>query len=50
MPQMAPMMWLVLMITFMITFLLMNSMNYFSMLYKYKNFKKYNKNTLKWKW
>nr|WIL10227.1 ATP synthase F0 subunit 8 [Stenocladius sp. 2 XYG-2023a] len=50
MPQISPLMWLNLMIMFVITFMLMNSMNYFTKLYKYKNKKKYNKNSLKWKW
>nr|WIL10214.1 ATP synthase F0 subunit 8 [Stenocladius bicoloripes] len=50
MPQMAPMMWLMLMVTFLITFMFMNSMNYFSTLYKFKKMKNYSKLMMKWKW
>nr|QNP10035.1 ATP synthase F0 subunit 8 [Ochthebius delgadoi] len=53
MPQMAPMNWLVLFITFSMIFLMFNSMNYFS--FKYNNLNKnklFNKKLIKlnWKW
>nr|AML25630.1 ATP synthase F0 subunit 8 [Staphylinidae sp. BMNH 1274679] len=51
MPQMAPMNWLSLFIMFTITFLIFNSMNFFSFFYNYK-LSKFNKTTklINWKW
>nr|AOY39083.1 ATP synthase F0 subunit 8 [Ericmodes sylvaticus] len=51
MPQMAPLSWLMLLFFFITVFLIFNSMNYFSFLYKIKT-SKISKNLLKynWKW
>nr|ARH54876.1 ATP synthase F0 subunit 8 [Brachypterolus vestitus] len=51
MPQMAPLNWLILFIYFTIVFLMFNSVNYFSFLYKPKT-KTPSKNKIKfnWKW
>nr|ALO77221.1 ATP synthase F0 subunit 8 [Phycosecis limbata] len=52
MPQMAPLSWLTLFISFTIIFLLLNSMNYFCFNYKTnlinKNFTKKHSNNWKW--
>nr|YP_010545941.1 ATP synthase F0 subunit 8 [Triplax ainonia]UYG49576.1 ATP synthase F0 subunit 8 [Triplax ainonia] len=51
MPQMAPMNWLALFIYFIVIFMMVNSLVYFSFLYKPKQGKSH-KNLLKinWKW
>nr|ARH53795.1 ATP synthase F0 subunit 8 [Curculio elephas] len=52
MPQMSPMSWLTLYFMFIIIFLLMIILNYYSFLYNPKNklnLKK-NKNLINWKW
>nr|YP_010240636.1 ATP synthase F0 subunit 8 [Aleochara postica]QTG39873.1 ATP synthase F0 subunit 8 [Aleochara postica] len=51
MPQMAPLNWLFLFLMFTITFMIFNSMNYFSMMYSFK-IKKFlkSKKLLNWKW
>nr|AFQ62389.1 ATP synthase F0 subunit 8 [Kateretes pedicularius] len=51
MPQMAPLSWLSLFFYFTLIFLMFNSMNYFSFIYKNKS-SKLNKSMLKysWKW
>nr|AML25904.1 ATP synthase F0 subunit 8 [Staphylinidae sp. BMNH 1274207] len=51
MPQMAPLNWITLFIYFSFIFMLFNSMNYFSFIYKSKtsNIKKLI-NKLNWKW
>nr|YP_001974569.1 ATP synthase F0 subunit 8 [Rhagophthalmus ohbai]BAF52862.1 ATP synthase F0 subunit 8 [Rhagophthalmus ohbai] len=51
MPQMAPLMWMNLMIIFISTFLIINSINYFSFNYNSKNIKMIKKVKLtNWKW
>nr|ALO71129.1 ATP synthase F0 subunit 8 [Staphylinidae sp. 1 EF-2015] len=51
MPQMAPLNWLVLFIMFIITFLLFNSLNYFSFKYSPKsNLSKKIISEINWKW
>nr|ALO70639.1 ATP synthase F0 subunit 8 [Ischnosoma splendidum] len=51
MPQMAPMNWLSLFIYFSIIFMMFNTLNYFSFLYKPKTFTfKVNKTIFNWKW
>nr|YP_009441737.1 ATP synthase F0 subunit 8 [Silvanus bidentatus]AOY39282.1 ATP synthase F0 subunit 8 [Silvanus bidentatus] len=51
MPQMAPLNWLTLFFLFLIIFFILNSMNYFSFLYKYKTSKFLKKSSqLNWKW
>nr|YP_009185830.1 ATP synthase F0 subunit 8 [Euryusa optabilis]ALO70561.1 ATP synthase F0 subunit 8 [Euryusa optabilis] len=51
MPQMAPMSWLNLFIMFTITFLIFNSLNYFSFLYPPKSMKLMKMLTKNnWKW
>nr|AXS65407.1 ATP synthase F0 subunit 8 [Cucujoidea sp. 18 KM-2017] len=51
MPQMAPLSWLTLFISFTLIFILFNSMNYFSFLYPIKK-SSIIKNNIKinWKW
>nr|ALO76642.1 ATP synthase F0 subunit 8 [Nigidius sp. NIG01] len=51
MPQMAPMSWALLMIMFIFTLLIFNSLNYFSFLYppKFLKIKKIN-TMINWKW
>nr|WJW73284.1 ATP synthase F0 subunit 8 [Pygoluciola sp.] len=51
MPQMAPLSWLNLFMFFIMIFVLLNTMNYFSLMYKnkYFNIKKIKKMIL-WKW
>nr|YP_009440938.1 ATP synthase F0 subunit 8 [Sinodendron yunnanense]AKN01375.1 ATP synthase F0 subunit 8 [Sinodendron yunnanense] len=51
MPQMAPMNWLILFFLFIITFIIFNSLNYFSFIYspKLTTFKK-KMSKLNWKW
>nr|YP_011017548.1 ATP synthase subunit 8 [Himaloaesalus gaoligongshanus]QCU46382.1 ATP synthase F0 subunit 8 [Himaloaesalus gaoligongshanus]WQF69237.1 ATP synthase subunit 8 [Himaloaesalus gaoligongshanus] len=51
MPQMAPMSWVLLMLIFVLSFMIFNSMNYFNFKYNPKtiNFKKMKK-TMNWKW
>nr|ARH54653.1 ATP synthase F0 subunit 8 [Scirtes orbicularis] len=52
MPQMAPMMWLLLFIIFLLTFIFFNLLNFFSSM-KFNNMKlKFEKknNFLSWKW
>nr|ALO70391.1 ATP synthase F0 subunit 8 [Bisnius sordidus] len=51
MPQMAPLNWLSLFISFILIFLLFNSLNYFSFKYNSKpsNFIK-NQKKINWKW
>nr|QEJ81594.1 ATP synthase F0 subunit 8 [Asymmetricata circumdata] len=51
MPQMSPLSWLNLFIYFILIFMIFNTMNYFSFLYKNKklNFKS-QKKQLNWKW
>nr|YP_010165973.1 ATP synthase F0 subunit 8 [Stictocephala bisonia]QRV59920.1 ATP synthase F0 subunit 8 [Stictocephala bisonia] len=50
MPQMSPMWWMTLMLTFNSLFIVINSTTYFN--YKFKNMseKKTKKNKLNWKW
>nr|AXS65743.1 ATP synthase F0 subunit 8 [Staphylinoidea sp. 13 KM-2017] len=51
MPQMAPLNWLILFIYFSFIFILLNSLNYFSFLYKIKN--NFSNKIIKknsWKW
>nr|YP_009422160.1 ATP synthase F0 subunit 8 [Aquatica lateralis]BBA21823.1 ATP synthase F0 subunit 8 [Aquatica lateralis]BDE56936.1 ATPase subunit 8 [Aquatica lateralis] len=51
MPQMAPLSWLNLFIYFAMVFILFNTMNYFSLLYKNNNTKQTKKMKLiSWKW
>nr|UYI30628.1 ATP synthase F0 subunit 8 [Aquatica sp. q XF-2022] len=51
MPQMAPLSWLNLFIYFAIVFIMFNTMNYFSLLYKNNNLKqKTIKKIISWKW
>nr|QYC35484.1 ATP synthase F0 subunit 8 [Cyphonocerus sanguineus klapperichi] len=50
MPQMAPLNWLFLMIAFIMIFLVFNSMNYFSFMYKPKPMTMTIKSSVKWKW
>nr|YP_009940454.1 ATP synthase F0 subunit 8 [Luciola unmunsana]YP_010538697.1 ATP synthase F0 subunit 8 [Luciola parvula]QNZ92070.1 ATP synthase F0 subunit 8 [Luciola unmunsana]UYE92308.1 ATP synthase F0 subunit 8 [Luciola parvula] len=51
MPQMAPLNWLNLFIFFLMVYMLFNTMNYFSFIYKEKELKQ-NKNIklFTWKW
>nr|YP_010183486.1 ATP synthase F0 subunit 8 [Curtos fulvocapitalis]QVG61302.1 ATP synthase F0 subunit 8 [Curtos fulvocapitalis] len=52
MPQMAPLFWMNLFITFIMIFIMFNILNYFSLIYyknKNINFSKKNKITF-WKW
>nr|QEJ81555.1 ATP synthase F0 subunit 8 [Rhagophthalmus giganteus] len=49
MPQMAPLLWLNLMISFSILLLMFNSLNYFSNLYKNKKILQ-SKKKINWKW
>nr|YP_010925401.1 ATP synthase F0 subunit 8 [Figulus punctatus]WKD83642.1 ATP synthase F0 subunit 8 [Figulus punctatus] len=51
MPQMAPMSWLLMMVVFSITFMIMNSINYFSFNYppKLQELEK-KKISISWKW
>uniref|UniRef100_A0A7G8JRV9 ATP synthase complex subunit 8 n=1 Tax=Elaptus simulator TaxID=2546590 RepID=A0A7G8JRV9_9CUCU len=51
MPQMAPLNWLALFITFTLVFLIFNSVNYFSFVYPVKKYQlKKQKLTFNWKW
>nr|QEJ81454.1 ATP synthase F0 subunit 8 [Pygoluciola sp. FM18] len=51
MPQMAPLSWLNLFIFFIMVFMLFNTMNYFSLMYKNMSFnKKKIKKSILWKW
>nr|WCQ78445.1 ATP synthase F0 subunit 8 [Agriotes sp. GTI-106] len=51
MPQMAPLSWLNLFIMFVMTFLVLNSLNYFSFMYKNIQSKSAPKmNHINWKW
>nr|AML26028.1 ATP synthase F0 subunit 8 [Staphylinidae sp. BMNH 1274245] len=51
MPQMAPLNWLFLFLMFTTTFLIFNSMNYFSIMYMTKIKKSSSlKKTINWKW
>nr|YP_010309811.1 ATP synthase F0 subunit 8 [Oenas fusicornis]UMR54928.1 ATP synthase F0 subunit 8 [Oenas fusicornis] len=52
MPQMAPLNWLSLMIYFITILMLVNSINFYSFMYKSKSFsiKKNNQINLTWKW
>nr|ALO70789.1 ATP synthase F0 subunit 8 [Ocypus brunnipes] len=51
MPQMAPMNWLTLFIMFTIILLMINCINYFSLLYKNKMTYSYKMdNPINWKW
>nr|AXS66442.1 ATP synthase F0 subunit 8 [Staphylinoidea sp. 10 KM-2017] len=51
MPQMAPLNWLTLFIYFSMIFILMNSLNYFSFMYKItSNFKDKKIKKINWKW
>nr|AYR05301.1 ATP synthase F0 subunit 8 [Coleoptera sp. ACP-2013] len=53
MPQMAPMSWLTLYILFILMFMLMIILNYYTFMYSPKNNNKYNKKNkiiLNWKW
>nr|UYO78885.1 ATP synthase F0 subunit 8 [Pygoluciola sp. 1 XHF-2022a] len=51
MPQMAPLSWLNLFIYFIVVFMMFNTMNYFSFMYKNTNYKKKSsKKYILWKW
>nr|YP_010388294.1 ATP synthase F0 subunit 8 [Nigidius miwai]UPO69319.1 ATP synthase F0 subunit 8 [Nigidius miwai] len=51
MPQMAPMSWTMLMIMFIVTLLIFNSINYFSFTYSPKTSEtKKTKSLINWKW
>nr|ALO76716.1 ATP synthase F0 subunit 8 [Glischrochilus hortensis] len=51
MPQMAPLNWITLLIYFTMIFMIINSLNYFSFLYKSKSSSKSKiKTNLNWKW
>nr|YP_010422510.1 ATP synthase F0 subunit 8 [Penthe kochi]USG58925.1 ATP synthase F0 subunit 8 [Penthe kochi] len=51
MPQMMPLNWLMLMIYFLTLFMIFNIMNYYSLIYKSKNFSIKTKNIkTNWKW
>nr|AFP16919.1 ATP synthase F0 subunit 8 [Drilaster sp. BMNH 840462] len=50
MPQMAPLNWFLLLIMFIMIFLIFNSMNYFSFMYKPKPMMTMIKSSIKWKW
>nr|ALO77187.1 ATP synthase F0 subunit 8 [Elateridae sp. GENSP01] len=51
MPQMAPLSWINLFILFISTFLILNSLNYFSFIYENKSTKKSMKTkSINWKW
>nr|ALO76098.1 ATP synthase F0 subunit 8 [Amphiops globus] len=51
MPQMAPMNWILLFVMFCLTFMLFNSMNYFSFKYEVKTSKPSKiKTFMNWKW
>nr|AML26480.1 ATP synthase F0 subunit 8 [Staphylinidae sp. BMNH 1274658] len=51
MPQMAPMNWISLLLMFIFIFMMFNSLNYFSFMYKPKKFKiSFNKPLISWKW
>nr|ALO70256.1 ATP synthase F0 subunit 8 [Aleochara sp. 1 EF-2015] len=51
MPQMAPMNWLMLFLVFTLTFLLFNSMNFYSFFYTPKKLNKIkNIKLMNWKW
>nr|WCH54214.1 ATP synthase F0 subunit 8 [Osphya sp. n.] len=51
MPQMAPMNWLTLMFLFIMIFYIFNSLNYFTLTYKPKNWKtQMKKINFSWKW
>nr|ALO71103.1 ATP synthase F0 subunit 8 [Pselaphinae sp. 9 EF-2015] len=51
MPQMAPLNWLSLFITFSIIFIIFNTINYFSFKYSFKKFDSNKKiNKINWKW
>nr|YP_009185882.1 ATP synthase F0 subunit 8 [Myrmecocephalus concinnus]ALO70724.1 ATP synthase F0 subunit 8 [Myrmecocephalus concinnus] len=51
MPQMAPMNWLILFITFILIFMLFNSLNYFSFLYQpLISIKSKSSKIFSWKW
>nr|UBU96219.1 ATP synthase F0 subunit 8 [Epicauta hirticornis] len=52
MPQMAPLNWLSLLIFFITIFMLINSMNFYSFLYKYPESCELQKSLVKtnWKW
>nr|AKR07175.1 ATP synthase F0 subunit 8 [Nigidionus parryi] len=51
MPQMAPMSWLLLMLSFVLTFLMFNSLNYFSFMYPPQLSKSTSqKLKINWKW
>nr|YP_010268852.1 ATP synthase F0 subunit 8 [Halovelia novoguinensis]UIG88257.1 ATP synthase F0 subunit 8 [Halovelia novoguinensis] len=51
MPQMAPMSWLTLMLLFMTTMIIINTMMYFNKDYKNKNMEKnIMKKNFNWKW
>nr|YP_009434154.1 ATP synthase F0 subunit 8 [Mylabris aulica]APB02820.1 ATP synthase F0 subunit 8 [Mylabris aulica] len=52
MPQMAPLNWLSLMIYFILVFLILNSMNFYTFIYPSKTSKTSGKSLIKinWKW
>nr|YP_010390376.1 ATP synthase F0 subunit 8 [Pulex irritans]UPV72698.1 ATP synthase F0 subunit 8 [Pulex irritans] len=53
MPQMAPMLWLILMIMFLIIFFLFLLKNFFNVTFLNKNINKFNKfekHSFNWKW
>nr|ADO60404.1 ATP synthase F0 subunit 8 [Hydrochus sp. BMNH 840193] len=52
MPQMAPLNWIFLFIMFTTIFLMLNSMNYFSMIYSFKKINNIKKeiNEINYKW
>nr|YP_010035482.1 ATP synthase F0 subunit 8 [Melanotus cribricollis]QQQ88074.1 ATP synthase F0 subunit 8 [Melanotus cribricollis] len=51
MPQMAPLSWINLFIIFIMTFMILNSLNYFSFIYNNKTIKKTSTiKTINWKW
>nr|ALO76384.1 ATP synthase F0 subunit 8 [Rhagophthalminae sp. GENSP01] len=50
MPQMSPLNWMYLMMLFTTTFIILNSMNYFSMIYNQNMKFKKKKKSIKWMW
>nr|ARH55172.1 ATP synthase F0 subunit 8 [Sericus brunneus] len=51
MPQMAPLSWMNLFMMFILTFMILNTLNYFSFVYNNKSFKKTPKiKNINWKW
>nr|AYW52227.1 ATP synthase F0 subunit 8 [Elateridae sp. 2 ACP-2013] len=51
MPQMAPLSWMNLFILFIMTFMILNTLNYFSFMYNNKSLKSTMKiKTINWKW